>query len=296
MSGMPHASDPATIPVVLRAVRNAAPPGKVGPQFLEANGLTDGHGAHLGLLRAIGFIDASGTPTPRWTAYREPTSADRVLGEALRVGYAPLFETYPDAPRQDDSRLAAVVRSHTRYAAPHVTRTIASFRILCRSAEFGLTDTSLDVATLPATSVPLGLRERVEGLQAFTAGMQEALTCIGHDLYRPAYVSMWSGFVALALNALSADNFSALHGVRPGWTDVSLEDVATRTSGPVLLETLGKVGLCTLDERESLDRLMRRRDDCVNPTTFAPTREEAMAYVNEVSQLAESLTAASRRG
>jgi len=49
------------------------------------------HRALIPLLKAIGFLSASGTPTDRYHAYRDKSQARQVLGAAIKEAYSDLF-------------------------------------------------------------------------------------------------------------------------------------------------------------------------------------------------------------
>lgn len=49
------------------------------------------HRSLIPLLKAIGFLSSSGTPTERYHAYRDKSQARQVMGAALKDAYADLF-------------------------------------------------------------------------------------------------------------------------------------------------------------------------------------------------------------
>ena len=74
-------------------------------QWLKSVGFRPSNDASLiGALKYIGFTDASGVPTSRWSQYRSGEHK-AVLGEAIRQGYADLFAVYPDANQRTQSDL-----------------------------------------------------------------------------------------------------------------------------------------------------------------------------------------------
>lgn len=296
MPGMPHTTVPTSIPVALMAVQGATVPGKVTGAFLESNGVPAGEGNHLvGLLRALGFVDGAGRPTLTWNRYRRPDQSAVVLATAVRAAYAPLFERHADAYAHSATTLAKVVRRHTEYAEHHVERTAECFLVLCAYADFSVP--MLSPAREPSSEVvQLTTRERLTAVRRLVAAHTEALDCLHHDLTRPAYVSAWNGFAAMALTILAAGDFSAARAVRPSWKGATVEDLSMHTSGALLLEMLSRLGLCDLAEVDDLGILLQRRHDCAHPTFFTPTPDEEAVYLSEVVAAALVLLGRTQQG
>jgi hypothetical protein len=96
---------PGKIKPLLTKIREVGVPQKVTVQWLKTLGFRSSNDASLvGVLKFIGLTDATGVPTPRWTQYRG-ANHKRVLGEAVREGYADLFAVYPDAHQRNPADL-----------------------------------------------------------------------------------------------------------------------------------------------------------------------------------------------
>ncbi len=282
---MPHTTEPSSIPLVLRTIRAASAPDRVSGQHLESNGLATGEGPHMvGLLRAMGFVDAAGTPTTLWHQYQETDGSARLLAEALRTAYAPLFEAFDSPEKVPPRTLGKVVRDVTGYSQRHVAQTVDSFQVLCDRADFSRRRVA--DPTPPAAEIRFTIRSRITGLSRLAEGLQEARTCIDHGLHRPAYVSAWNGYVALAVTFLAAEDFAAVRAIRPSWTVTSIEDLSIRTPGAELLRMLADLDLTTGDIADVLPLLLQSRNDCAYPTSFRPTAAEADDYVVDVHQAA----------
>lgn len=282
MAGMPHTTAPSSIPLTLNAIRNATVPGKVTAAFLEANGIPPGEGGHVvGMLRSLGFVDGAGRPTLTWNRYRRPDHAGVVLAGALRSSYAPLFARYADAPDRDIATLSKVIRRHTEYSEHHVTRTAECFLSLAQHANFSIS--VIRTAKTPASrEISLTAHERLLAMRRLTAAHQEALECARHELHRPAHVSAWNGFTALALTMLASNDFSAVRAIRPSWIGGTIEDLSVRTNGELLLEMLSSLDLCTAEEVDNLEILLQARDDSARPTFFTPSADETADYISDV--------------
>lgn len=282
MGGMPHTTNPSSIPLTLKAIQDATVPGKVTAAFLEANGIPTGEGGHIvGMLRSLGFVDGAGRPTLTWNRYRRPDHAGVVLAGALRNAYAPLFTRYPDAPDRDLTSLGKVIRRHTEYSEHHVARTAECFMALTQHANFSVA--VIQTAKSPASRhIKLSAHERLLAMRRLTAAHQEALECTRHELHRPAHVSVWNGFTALALTMLASNDFAAVRAIRPSWVGGTIEDLSMRTTGELLLEMLSSLELCSTDELADLEILLQARDDSARPTFFTPTAEETADYISDV--------------
>lgn len=289
MTGMPHTTAPTSIPLALKAIQNATVPGKVTAAFLEGNGIPPGEGGHVvGMLRSLGFVDGAGRPTLTWSRFRRPDQASVVLAGALRNAYSPLFERYPDAPDRDVVALGKVIRRHTEYSDHHVTRTAECFLALAQHANFAVS--VISTAKSPASrEIVMAPHEKLLAMRRLTAAHHEALECARHNLFRPAHVSAWNGFTALALTMLSSREFSAVRAIRPSWAGGTIEDLSMRTTGELLLEMLSSLDLCTEDEVDDLEILLQARDDSTRPTFFSPTAEETADYISDVVSAALNL-------
>lgn len=127
---------PGKISVILAKIRETGVPTKATNSWLESLGLKSTNDRTLlPVLRQIGLIDASGVPTPAWKQYR---GADHkaVLGRAIQVGYADLYQTYPNAHDRSNSDIGNVFTTHSNAAKPLIDRMVSTFKNLVTLAEF----------------------------------------------------------------------------------------------------------------------------------------------------------------
>ena len=87
------------------------------------------------VLKSIGFLDDSGTPTDRWSRYRG-SDHRRVLGEAIRSSYEELFSVYPNAHELDNTTLENFFGTKTTAGRQVITRQVSTFQALCERATF----------------------------------------------------------------------------------------------------------------------------------------------------------------
>ncbi len=129
-----------TVPGKLRSLftklREVGVPSKVTVRWLTSIGFTSSNDASLlGVLKFIGFVDASGVPTPKWSNYRG-TNYRKVLAEAIREGYIDLFAVYPDAWQRSQTELEHVFSTSSTGGQQVIAKTVSTFKSLAELAEF----------------------------------------------------------------------------------------------------------------------------------------------------------------
>jgi hypothetical protein len=135
MADFAYTTVPGKIKPLLAKIRDVGVPSKVTVQWLKTVGFTSSNDASLvGILRYIGFTDASGVPTARWSQYRG-AAHKAVLGEALRQGYADLFAVYPDANQRTQGELDHVFSTSTSGGKQVIAKTVSTFKALAEQAE-----------------------------------------------------------------------------------------------------------------------------------------------------------------
>lgn len=145
---------------LLDKIRKAGVPPKVTVAWLKSLGFTSSNDATLaGVIRFIGFVDASGIPTSAWTAYRGANHR-AVLGEAIRQGYADLFALYPDANTRSNAELTHVFNTSSTAGAQVISKTVQTFKALVDEADFSNAAAPIETAMAsgplhtPAASAP----------------------------------------------------------------------------------------------------------------------------------------------
>jgi hypothetical protein len=123
----------------LSHVRESGVPAKVTTKYLETVGFKSSNDRQLvPIMKAIGFLDSSGTPTEVWKRYRG-AGGKATLTDAIRSAYTELFAVYPDAQLRDDEVITNFIRGHTDYSARVVDFALKTFRALCAEADFTAT-------------------------------------------------------------------------------------------------------------------------------------------------------------
>ena len=136
MTDFAYTTVPGKIKPLLEKIRVTGVPPKVTNTWLKSVGFTSSNDASLiGILKFIGFIDESGTPQARWSAFRGAKHKS-ILGEAVRQGYAELFAVYPDAQKRNQNEIHAVFATSSSAGQQVIAKTVATFKALVDEAAF----------------------------------------------------------------------------------------------------------------------------------------------------------------
>lgn len=89
----------------LAKIQEGQAPSNFSQQHLKDIGFgSSNHRSYIPLLKAIGFLSASGAPTERYHAYRDKSQSKIVLGAALKDSYSDLF-VIKSSPTERDKDL-----------------------------------------------------------------------------------------------------------------------------------------------------------------------------------------------
>jgi hypothetical protein len=167
MADFTYTTVPGKLKQLFAKLREVGVPPKATVQWLKSLGFTSSNDASmLGVLKAVGFVDATGVPTPKWSAFRG-ASSKQVLGDAIREGYAELFAVYPDAPQRSQTDLEHVFSTSSTGGRQVISKLVSTFKSLAELAEFAPVSSQTD---LHMTSEPLHVP--ISGSPAITAGVR----------------------------------------------------------------------------------------------------------------------------
>ncbi len=148
-SKLPYVPGYGNISKALTAIQRASTPDRFTQDFLSTKlGLPGGSPKPvIPFLKRTGFLGSDGTPTELYTRFRNPAFAGAAAAEALRIGYAPLYEMNEYAHELSDKDLKGLVVQATGSEpnAVVVKSTVGSFKALKEFADF-------DAATQPAAA------------------------------------------------------------------------------------------------------------------------------------------------
>lgn len=100
------------IPEFLAKLQEGQAPSSFTQQHLKDIGFpSSNHRAFIPMLKALGFLSASGAPTPRYHAYRDKSQARQVLGEAIKEAYSDLFVIKSHPSDKDKSLIEGKFKS-----------------------------------------------------------------------------------------------------------------------------------------------------------------------------------------
>lgn len=118
--------------------------------------------------------------------------------------------------------------------------------------------------------------------------LREALRCVEAELYRPAHVMAWAGFVDFLHEKLAEDGFKGLSQTRPKWKVKSIEDLREWGDYQVI-EAAKDCGLYGKGIMKALHGLLNRRNECAHPEDYSPGLNESLGYISELFKRLEVL-------
>ena len=149
MADFPYSPTPPMIKSFFAKIQSVGKPSKVTVKYLESIGFKSKNDRYIiPILKALGFLDSSGTPTELWQHYRNKTEGPIILSQAVRAAYTGLFSTYPDANRKDDEALRNFFSSNSSVGDKTVALMVRTFKALCELADF-------EATTLASISPPI---------------------------------------------------------------------------------------------------------------------------------------------
>lgn len=284
MTSTPYVQDVASIRRALRLVRRGTTPHSVPPSHLEANGFSAEDAADTtAFLEHIGLLSPEGTPTDTWIAYRDSDEPHAVLAEVVRDAYPELSARVEADVEVDDASLVETVGSDDPDTARKI---VATFRQLGELVAQAVREPS--ASSEPARPRREVLQDVSTLLQLSVHEFEVARQCLHHDLLRPAVVSAWNSYAALAVSRLATDDFAAL---RSGTSDgASLTELMRRTSGSDLVAILADHGVVSEPDRAQLVDLLQQRDEAARPLPVEPDRGATADYLNAILTMSAALT------
>jgi hypothetical protein len=115
--------------------------------------------AFIGVLKDLGFLAESGTPTQRYHEYRNSAKSKQVLGEAIKEAYAEIFHIN-ERPSQNDRQAIAGLFKTTH----NVSDQVAGFMANTFFTLLALADISGTNRPLKKTEKPKNIEENEESV------------------------------------------------------------------------------------------------------------------------------------
>lgn len=137
MATYAYASNPARVKQFFQTIQSVGVPPKLTTVFLESIGFKSKNDrAIIPIVRAVGFVDASGVPTDLWRNYRNKEQAKGVMAGGVRLGYPELFATFPDAQQRDNEVLRNFFSTHTSVGEGGLRFIVGTFKALTELGDF----------------------------------------------------------------------------------------------------------------------------------------------------------------
>lgn len=121
----------------LEEIRTAGVPERVTFEFLKTLGFKSSNDRPIiGVLKAIGFLDANGTPMDSYRSFRDPDLGPKVLAKALRSAYADLYLANTKAHDLPLEKLKGIIATKTSKGTGIVKLIASTFKTLAKAADF----------------------------------------------------------------------------------------------------------------------------------------------------------------
>ena len=116
---------------ILTRIRTAAKPDRFSRETLKTWGFTASNDrAMVGVLKELGFLTDSGSPTEHYDRLRDPNDWKYVLGERIRDLYSDLFSIDSNIQNAKDDEVKGAIGRITGKDEESVKRYFATFRTL----------------------------------------------------------------------------------------------------------------------------------------------------------------------
>ncbi len=135
----PYLASVGKLGEMLLAIRNAQAPQKFTVRFLEDLGYKSTNDRlFIGLLKALGFLDANGTPTQRYFDYLDETRSKEVLAVGIEQAFDQLFRVNRKAYQMTRGGLKGKLKSLTqgKLSASVIDKMTSTFLELVKHADF----------------------------------------------------------------------------------------------------------------------------------------------------------------
>ncbi|MFT4092433.1 MAG: DUF5343 domain-containing protein [Niabella sp.] len=100
------------LPSIMKKIIEGTAPDKFTTEHLKKIGFSSSNDrAILGVLKDLGFISDSGTPTQRYHDYRNTSKSSKVLGDALKEAYSEIFHINEKPTQSDRSAITGLFKS-----------------------------------------------------------------------------------------------------------------------------------------------------------------------------------------
>jgi hypothetical protein len=179
MSALPYVTAPGNIAKALEGIKKAATPPKITQDFVKAMlGIKGGSGNQIAsFLKKIGFANADGTPSEIYKRFRNSATSGAAVAQAIRYGYAPLYNRNEYAHQLSDAELVGLIVEETGQAddASSVTLTQSAIKHLKKFADFTAAGNEKPEPITNPEKLPVAVKQDVSAAAA-SVGMNLSYT------------------------------------------------------------------------------------------------------------------------
>jgi Family of unknown function (DUF5343) len=110
-ASLPYLSSPGTVDTAVAKIKSAATPPRFTTDFVRTVlQIKGGTGAAIPpFLKKLGLLNPDATPSPLYDRLRNDSTSKAALGEAMRIGYRPLFDVNEYAHKATDTELKGLI-------------------------------------------------------------------------------------------------------------------------------------------------------------------------------------------
>jgi hypothetical protein len=138
---------------ILEALKGAQAPPKFTNSFLESLDFkSSSDRLVIGVLKALGFLDANGVPTPRYFQFLDDSQSKRVLAEGMKQAYQDLFQINTKAYELSGTQVKNKFKTLTqgKLSDGVLDKMAMTFKALVQLSDFSAEPTAADVEIPPA--------------------------------------------------------------------------------------------------------------------------------------------------
>lgn len=137
-ASLPYLSSNKNVETLFSTIQSAKVPDRFTQEFLATTiGLkgTNDRGM-IPLLRNLGFLDQSGSPTAAYRQLKNKEAAKGAIAKGIKIAYAPLFESNENAGALTGEKLKGLIAQVAGTDDDMTARIAATFNSLVKQADF----------------------------------------------------------------------------------------------------------------------------------------------------------------
>lgn len=137
-ASLPYLSSNKNVEALFSTIQSAKVPDRFTQQFLATTiGLKGANDrGMIPLLRNLGFLDQSGSPTATYRQLKNKDAAKEAIADGIRTAYAPLFESNESAHSLPSDKLKSLIAQVAGTDDDMTARIAATFNALIKQADF----------------------------------------------------------------------------------------------------------------------------------------------------------------